>query len=172
MRRSVFDIRDFTVRRQPAPGGRRLLLAGLGAFVVIAVIGLAADGTRLLLLSAAFGASAALVFALPEAPLSQPINVIGGHVISSLCGLVVHALLPTAWWSVAIAVAAAVVAMSALRILHPPAGGNPIVIMTTAAGWDYLLFPTLVGAVVIVLVGVVFHRLTGTRYPLPAPAKG
>jgi hypothetical protein len=41
------------------------------------------------LLIAPFGASCVLVFAIPQSPLAQPRNVIGGHLISTAAGLLV-----------------------------------------------------------------------------------
>lgn len=153
-------------RRQPALAPAAVGRAGLGAAITIAVLGLLAAALDQPLLAATFGASCALVFTLPSSPLSQPANVVGGHLISALAGLVVLAVAPAAWWSMAIAVGLAVAGMAAARLTHPPAAGTPIVIIGAGASWSYLLLPIGLGALLVVAVGLVFHRLTGTTYPL------
>ncbi len=161
--------KELFARRLPRPGWKRLAVAGTGGVIVIGLLGLMSDLTQLPLLVASFGASCVLVFTLPEAPVSQPLNVVAGHLISAACGLLIAALLPVTWWSIALAVGLAIVVMATLRVTHPPAGGNPIVVMTAAASWSYLVLPILVGVLVVVLVGLLVHRLTGTVYPIRSP---
>ncbi|SDS18235.1 HPP family protein [Paraoerskovia marina] len=157
---------DLLARRQPHPGLRRVALAGSGAATAIAVLGLLGSLGPVALLAAPFGATCVLVFALPAAPLSQPANVVGGHLVTTACGLAVLTLAPVTWWSTAIAVGAGVSAMVALRLTHPPAGANPVIVMSAAVGWEFLVAPVLVGSVLLVLVAVVFHRATSTAYPV------
>lgn len=163
-------IRDLTTRRQPRPSWRRVLLGALGGAIVIAVLGLASELTGSVLLAASFAASCVLVFSVPETPLAQPVNLVAGHLVSTAIGLLAHALLPTQWWSVALAVGLAIGAMAALRVTHPPAGANAVVVMTIGANWWYLLAPILIGALVVVVIGVAFHRVTGTTYPIRGAA--
>lgn len=133
---------------------------------MIAVLATGSDLVGIALLAASFGASSVLVFTVPDAPLSQPANVVGGHLVTTCCGLIVGSIFPATWWSIALAVGLAIAAMAALRVTHPPAGANPIVVLTTGASWGYLFSPIFVGAVVIIAVALVFHRLTGTVYPV------
>jgi CBS-domain-containing membrane protein len=56
--------------------------------------------------------------------------------------------------------------MSLTRTVHPPAGSNPLIIMLSMPKWDFLLFPTLTGAVILVVVAVLFNNLMkGRAYP-------
>lgn len=87
--------------------------------------------------------------------------------LSAGVGLVCLGLFPVAWWSLALAVASAVVLMQLTRTTHPPAGANPLVVMLGGAGWGFLLTPVLAGALAIVAVAVVCNNLApGRRYPL------
>ena len=79
-------MRHFFIRHQPAQPTRHALLAGLGGFVAVALVGALTTYAHALLIMAPFGASCVLLFALPTSPLSQPANVIGGHVVAALCG--------------------------------------------------------------------------------------
>lgn len=164
-------MRDLVTRRQPWPGWRRILVSGLGGAATIAVIALLSELTSPALLAAAFGASCVIVFTAPEAPLSQPVNVVGGHLVSAACGLAAASLLPAGWWSTGLAVGLAAAAMAALRVTHPPAGASPVAVALSGASWEYLLLPILFGSMLVVLAGVLVHRSTGTVYPVVSTAE-
>jgi CBS-domain-containing membrane protein len=142
-----------------------MLLPGLGGFIAIFLGYYAGDLSQLSLLMAPFGASCVLVFALPDSPLAQPRNVIGGHLLSSFVGLLLLGLCGVHAWSVALAVGLAILLMQLTRTIHPPAGADPIVIMLAGAGWNFLITPVLAGAVLIVAVGFLYHKATKAQYP-------
>jgi CBS-domain-containing membrane protein len=106
------------------------------------------------------------VFGFPDAPFSQPRNIILGHLLSTLIGLgFTHALGPNSW-SVGLATGAAIAAMMLTRTVHPPAGSNPVIVYLTQPGWSFALFPTLAGAVLIVLVALIYQNATrSSRWP-------
>ncbi|UWQ30020.1 HPP family protein [Leisingera sp. M523] len=153
-------------RALPHPSPRAVITAGLGAFLAIAALSLLTTHANLLLLIAPFGASCVLLFSVPASPLSQPANVIGGHLLATAISLGLNAVLPEAWWALALAVGLSIAVMAALRLTHPPAGANPLVVFATDPGLSFLLFPVLTGAVALVVIAAVFHRLAGHEYPL------
>lgn len=109
---------------------------------------------------APFGATCVLLFALPNSPLAQPRNIIGGHVISSFIGLLFIHFIGESMLSVSLAVGCSIAAMQALRVIHAPAGADPIVVILSGIyGFDFLLNPVLLGSVVLVLVGVVVNNV-------------
>ena len=138
---------------------KAILLAGLGGAIAISFIALIADSTKTALILGSFGASCVLLFGFPDAPFSQPRNVIGGHFVSSLIGLIALKTLGHHWYSVAIAVALSIMAMMALRIVHPPAGSNPVIVFLNQPSWKFLIFPTLIGAAILVAVALVYLNL-------------
>jgi CBS-domain-containing membrane protein len=70
--------------------------------------------------------------------------------------------------SLGVAVGLAIVAMMLTRTLHPPAGGNPIVVILAAAPVSFLFNPMLLGTLAIVGVGAFYHRFVTRRsWPLP-----
>ncbi|EPJ44278.1 MAG: hypothetical protein OFPII_36010 [Osedax symbiont Rs1] len=130
------------------------LLAGFGAFLAIGLLALLdATLTEVALLMAPFGATAVLVFGLPESPLAQPKNVIFGHLITAFIGVFFTQIIAVSPLSLAMATGLGVSAMLLTKTTHPPAGANPLLIMLTGQSWGFLLTPVLVGAVVLVLVG-------------------
>lgn len=64
------------------------------------------------------------------------------------------------------AVGSAIAAMMITRTVHPPAGSNPAIVFLMQPAWDFALFPTLSGAVILVLVALFYHNLTReSRWP-------
>jgi CBS-domain-containing membrane protein len=145
---------------------RTAVLACAGVFSVIAVLSLASFNGGAWLLLGSFGSTAVMMFTFPELHFSQPRSVIGGHVICTAVGLAALAAFGATWWSLAGAAAVCVALMMLTRTLHPPAGSNPIIVFLAAPKWSFLLFPTLLGAVTMVLVAVAYHRATRRTYPL------
>ncbi|MDC7825168.1 HPP family protein [Pseudomonas sp. BLCC-B13] len=150
----------------PRASARQIALAWLGGALAIACVASTADWLSLSLLLGSFGASCVLVFGFPDLPFSQPRNLVGGHVLSSLVGLVLlHGCGPQ-WWALALAVGTAIALMMATRTVHPPAGSNPVIIFLAQPDWDFLLFPTLTGALLLMLVALVYNNATrAVRYP-------
>lgn len=150
----------------PRAPGKAVALAFLGGFLAIAVIALLAQSLHVALVLGSFGASCVLVFGYPDVPFSQPRNVIVGHVLSTVIGLAFVHFCGPHWWSVALAVGSAIAAMMITRTVHPPAGSNPVIVFLMQPGWDFALFPTLSGAVILVLVALFYHNLTReARWP-------
>lgn len=130
------------------------LLAGVGAFIAIAALSYTdAAVTEVMLLMAPFGATAVLVFGVPNSPLAQPKNVIFGHLLTAFIGVAFTQYVGVTPLTLALATALGVSAMLLTDTTHPPAGANPIFIMVAQQSWSFLLTPVLVGAVLIVLVG-------------------
>lgn len=144
-------------------------LAGMATTYLLCAL-LLRDHPLLPLLVAPMGASAVLVFAVPASPLAQPWPVIGGNVISVLVGVSAARLVPSLPIAVGLAVGGAIVVMSLLRCLHPPGGAAALIAViggpaVTAAGYEFALAPVGINAVVLTLVGLLFHRLSGRSYP-------
>ena len=141
-------------------------IAGLGGFVAIFLLAQLTASLHTALLIAPFGASCVLVFGLPQSSLAQPKNVIGGHLISTAVGLAVLALMGASPLSFGLGVGLAIAIMLLTGTTHPPAGADPIVVMLAKAAWPFLISPVLNGAVAIVLIGLIYHRLVSRRrYP-------
>ncbi|WP_065761404.1 HPP family protein [Pseudomonas defluvii] len=136
----------------PAPSLHFSLLSFIGAVIAIGATGWLSHVSGAPWLMASFGASCVLAFGLPESPLAQPRSIIGGHLVSTLVGLLILHTLGSSWWAGALAVGLALVAMQHTRTLHAPAGGNPLVVLAAGAPFSFLLTPVLAGSIVIVAV--------------------
>lgn len=148
------------------PEIRFILWSWLGAAVTIALVGLIAEVSGYPFLMAPLGASAVLAFAVPDSPLAQPRNIIGGHIAATFVGLALLGLFGPHWWVAGLAVASAIAVMQFTGTLHPPAGANPLVVLTIGAGWDYILIPIALSALTLTLCAYVFNNVAPRReYP-------
>ena len=80
----------------PRPELKQVAFVWLGGFLAAAVVGFLAFYTNQPLVLGSFGASIFVLFILPDTPFAQPRNVIGGHFISTLTGLVFFHLISNA----------------------------------------------------------------------------
>ncbi|MGR3629766.1 MAG: HPP family protein, partial [Sulfitobacter sp.] len=158
--------------------GGEPLRAGLGALIGISVcMGLAYLGALFGLTSfylvAPLGATAVLLFCVPNSPLAQPWSAVVGNISAALVALIAVWYIPGPW-SVGIAVGSAITAMMFLRALHPPGGAAALLTalnpeMAFAAGPWFALVPLGLATVVLVLCATVYNRLTGRKYPFRLP---
>lgn len=150
----------------PLPSYKNVALASLGGILAIAVIAGLGEQLSASLILGSFGASCVLLFGFPDSPFSQPRNVIVGHGLSSLIGLLFLSLCGPHWWSLALAVGVAIAAMMLTRTVHPPAGSNPVIVFLVQPGWTFLGFPTLAGALLVVSVALLYNNLSRpANYP-------
>lgn len=143
----------------PGPSLRQVAVAFFGSFIAISILALATSTTHLPLVLGSFGASCCIVFGYPDTPFARPRNVIGGHFIATLTGLVFLYLFGAHWWSLGLALATSIALMLVTRTAHPPAASNPVIVMLSAPAWSFLYAPTLIGAGTLVLVGVLYNNL-------------
>ena len=107
------------------------LTAALFSAITIAALSLLTYKTQYgIFLIASFGSSMVVLFGYPESPFAQPKNIFFGHLATSLAGIFVLYFVPLPLYlNLPIAVGAGVFLMIMLNITHPPAGGNPIIVI-------------------------------------------
>ncbi len=153
----------------PYPNALDVLISGLGGFIIVGLLYLLhADLKAILCFIIPFGASAVLIFAAPAVPFSQPRNVIGGHLIAALVGVTTMVLFKqNTWWVMAIANGVAIALMVATKTVHPPAGATALLpVVGPITSYTWVLAPVLLGALIIVAVGLLYNNLwRKRRYP-------
>lgn len=143
------------------------LIAGIGATLCTLVLTHLDEWQHELWLMAPFGATMVILFGLPASPLAQPKNIILGHLLTTLVGLVILHTWGMTPLSLSIAVGMAISLMLLTKTTHPPAGANPLVVMLTAQDWPFLIAPALTGALLITLSGWLYHKwVSGQPYPV------
>lgn len=161
----INKMRGRSTRPAPFPF-RYVFWSWMGAFLGIMATSYPATLTHSSLLIAPFGATCVLIFGVPDSPLAQPRNVIGGHCIATLISLTLLHLFGDAWWVMAAAVATSIGIMQLTGTLHPPAGATPLVVIMTKASWSFFFIPVLLGALILVTCALLFNNLARDRsYP-------
>ncbi|MDH4549208.1 MULTISPECIES: HPP family protein [Pseudomonas] len=163
-------------RLLPAPlntAPKEWLRAGIGALLGLFLAGWLTSmaygpGIALHLLGP-LAASAVLVFAVHSGPLAQPWPVLGSYALAGAVGLAMRQGFGPELWVAAAALGISLLVMCLLRCLHPPGGGVAVSAVLADSGLtamgDHLLEPVLLNALVLVVVAMVYNRLTGVRYP-------
>ncbi|MGH6861929.1 MAG: HPP family protein, partial [Phyllobacterium sp.] len=116
-----------------------------------------------------------LLFAVPASPLAQPWPIIGGNTLSALIGVAVVRWVHQPEMAIALAVSLAIAVMSFTRCLHPPGGaaaltaviGGPAV---ASAGFLFPFVPVALNSILLVALGIAFHKFSRRAYPHKAPA--
>jgi CBS-domain-containing membrane protein len=142
------------------------LLSALGALIFISFLAfLDRSFEGMIWLIPPFGASMVLVMAVHESPLAKPKNILLGHILSALSGVIILYLIGDNFLALGIAVALAVFVMIVTDAIHPPAGANPIIVILTGQGISFVLFPVAVGAFMLVVFAYLYNKLLKRNYP-------
>ena len=119
-------------------------------------------------LIASFGSSMVLLYGYPESPFAQPKNIFFGHLLTSVIGVLFVIFIPLPIYiTMPIAVGIGIGLMILLNVPHPPAGGNPIIVIMGSASFDYLINPIISGTIIILIFGIILNRIIlKKKYPL------
>jgi CBS-domain-containing membrane protein len=134
------------------------VIAGLGGAIAIGGMEWFSLSARYPLAAIPFATSIVLVIGAPEAEPAQPRALVGGHLVSTIIGLVVLLLAGPHAWAAALAVGLAILAMYLTDTFHPPAGIDPLLVVSNSLGWTFLFVPVLAGALLLTLFAYVWHR--------------
>ncbi len=130
------------------------------------------DKTDFVMVIGSFGASAVLIYGAIRSPLAQPRNFVGGHILSAIIGVTCYKLFSSQMWlASSLAVATAIAVMHATKTLHPPGGATSLIAVIGSSkihslGYLYVLIPTGLGALVMLLVALLVNNIPkNRRYP-------
>ena len=143
-------------------------LAGIFSIITIGVLTVLTYKTSYgIFLIASFGSNMVLLYGYPESPFAQPKNIILGHFLTALIGIIFLNFVPLPiFLNIPVAVGFGVMFMILLKVTHPPAGGNPIIVIIGSVSFDYLLTPVLIGSIIVVMFGVIINKfLFKKEYP-------
>tara|TARA_B100001029_G_scaffold78278_1_gene64064 strand:+ start:202 stop:666 length:465 start_codon:yes stop_codon:yes gene_type:complete len=119
-------------------------------------------------LIASFGSSMVLLFGYPESPFAQPKNIFFGHLLTSIVGVLFVNFIPMPIYiTIPLAVGIGVGLMIFFNITHPPAGGNPIIVIMGGVSFNYLLSPIITGSIIVLIFGIILNRfIAKKKYPI------
>ena len=139
---------------------QKALIAGFfSAFTIGVLTVLTYKSTLGYFIAGSFGSSMVLLFGFPESPFAQPKNVFFGHLVTASVGLFFLKFFPIPIYIlIPLAVGFAVALMIFLNVTHPPAGGNPIIVIIGSVSFDYLLSPVITGSIIIIVFAIIINR--------------
>ncbi|MCZ7358417.1 MAG: HPP family protein [Candidatus Methanoperedens sp.] len=163
-------------RSPPGVGISEVMWAFLGSVTGIGILGYLSsmyfeprDQTMII---GSFGASAVLIYSAIKSPLAQPRNLIGGHILSGLAGVLCYQIFGNVIWAAAaLAVSFSIVLMLATKTLHPPGGATALIAVIGGEkihdlGFLYAFLPAGLGAFILLIVALLVNNLSKDRkYP-------
>jgi len=169
-------MRGTTKGSPPRVSNSEIFWSWVGAFLGIGLCGALSQyyfsGHDLTMIIGSFGASAVLAYGAVRSPLAQPRNLIGGHIVSAIIGVLTYKVLHQYPWAAdAVAVATAIAVMHATRTLHPPGGATALIAVIGSdkiheIGFYYVLIPATLGPLILLLVALLVNNIPNTRrYP-------
>ena len=147
---------------------KQSIFAGLFSIFTIGVLTALTYKTELgIFIIASFGSSLVLLFGYPESPFAQPKNVFFGHLLTALVGIFFLYFIPLPLFIIIpLAVGFGVGLMILFNVTHPPAGGNPIIVIIGSVSIDFLLSPVISGSIIIIIFAIILNRLIlKKKYP-------
>ena len=143
------------------------IISGVSAAIVITILAfltLETSGGVWLMFS--FGATVFLVFVLYDLETAQPKNIFFGHLISMIVGVIFNETIGLSFYSLGLSVGVAVILMVYFKVMHPPAASNPLVALFMDLSFDYILFPVIVGTILIIILSILINKIILKRkYP-------
>ena len=139
---------------------KQSFIAGLFSIITIGILTLLTYKTEFgIFLIASFGSSMVLLYGYPESPFAQPKNVFFGHLVTATVGMFFLYLIPLPLFIIIpLAVGFGVGLMILLDVTHPPAGGNPIIVIMGSVSLDYLLSPIISGSIIILVFAIIINK--------------
>ena len=143
------------------------IVSGVSAALVIGVLAFLTLRTSAgVWLMFSFGATVFIVFVLYNLETAQPKSIFFGHLVSVLVGIIFNETIGFSFYSLGLSVGMAVSLMVYLKVMHPPAASNPLVVLFTDVSFDFVLFPVITGTILIILMSVFINKIILKRnYP-------
>ena len=147
---------------------KKSLIAAVFSTFTIGVLSLLTYKTSYgLFLIASFGSTMVLLYGYPESPFAKPKNIFFGHLLTAFVGVFFVNYVPLPIYVIIpLAVGAGVGLMIILNVTHPPAGGNPIIVIMGSVSFEYLISPVISGSIIVIIFGVILNKFIANRkYP-------
>ena len=145
---------------------KKPVIAAIFSTLTIGVLSLLTYKTPYgLFLIASFGSTMVLLYGYPESPFAKPKNIFFGHFLTSLVGVIFVNFVPLPIYIIIpVAVGIGVGLMIILNVTHPPAGGNPIIVIMGSVSFEYLISPVISGSIIVIVFGIILNKFIAKRY--------
>ena len=143
------------------------LIAGVAASVIIGVLSfLSFETSTGFWLMFSFGSTTLIVLIFYKSEFAQPSNIFFGHLLGIIIGILFNEFFGISFITLGLSVGTTVSLMMYLKKIHPPAAANPLIALFADVSLNYIIFPVLVGSVVIIILSILINKLLLKRdYP-------
>ena len=141
------------------------IVAGILASIIIGVLAfLSFETSTGFWLMFSFGSSTLIVLIFYESEFAQPGNIFFGHLLGIIIGILFNEFFGISFITLGLAVGTTVTFMMYLKVIHPPAAANPLIALFADVSLEYILFPVIVGTIVIIFLSVIINKLILKRH--------
>ena len=143
------------------------IITGLSASVIIGILAyLSFETSTGFWLMFSFGSTTLIVLIFFESEFAQPGNIFFGHLLGIVIGVLFNEFVGMSFLTLGLAVGATITLMMYLKVIHPPAAANPLIALFADVSLEYIVFPVMVGTIVIIFLSVIINRYILKRdYP-------
>ena len=143
------------------------VIAGISASIIVGVLAyLSFETSTGFWLMFSFGSTTLIVLIFYESEFAQPGNIFFGHLLGIVIGILFNEFIGISFITLGLAVGTTVTLMMYFKIIHPPAAANPLIALFADVSLEYIMFPVIVGAVVIIFLSVIINKFILDRnYP-------
>ena len=144
------------------------LLLGLFASIIIGILSfLSFETSTGFWLMFSFGSSSLIVLVFYDSKFAQPANIFFGHLLAIVVGVLFNEFFGISYLTLGFSVGTTVTLMMYFKIIHPPAAANPLIALFADVSLSYIVFPVIVGSIVIIVLSIIINRyLLKRNYPL------
>ena len=135
------------------------LVIGAAGSVIIGILSfLSFETSTGFWLMFSFGSTTLIVLIFYESEFAQPSNIFFGHILGIVVGILFNELFGISFITLGLAVGVTVTLMMYLRVIHPPAAANPLIALFADVSINYIIFPVIVGSVVIIILSFLINK--------------
>ena len=143
------------------------LVIGAAGSVIIGILSfLSFETSTGFWLMFSFGSTTLIVLIFYESEFAQPSNIFFGHLLGITIGILFNEFFGISFITLGLSVGATITLMMYFKIIHPPAAANPLIALFADVSLNYIIFPVLVGSVVIIILSFLINKVLLKRpYP-------
>ena len=134
------------------------VVAGISASIIIGILAfLSFETSTGFWLIFSFGSTTLIVLIFYESEFAQPGNIFFGHLLGIIIGILFNEFIGMSFISLGLSVGVTITFMMYFKVVHPPAAANPLIALFADVSLEYILFPVIVGTVVIIFLSVIIN---------------
>tara|TARA_B110001450_G_C17539264_1_gene447942 strand:- start:464 stop:934 length:471 start_codon:yes stop_codon:yes gene_type:complete len=143
------------------------IVAGISASIIIGILAfLSFETSTGFWLMFSFGSTTLIVLIFYESEFAQPGNIFFGHLLGIVIGILFNQFVGISFVTLGLAVGTTVTLMMYFKVIHPPAAANPLIALFADVSLEYILFPVIVGTVLIIFLSIIINKTILKRnYP-------